>query len=112
MAQKKPAVPKTILLPVFAPAFILILILLIGTMNDPVAVGQVLADVLDYLTVHFGWFYMLAVAFFLLFMVAIALSKWGSIKLGRSEEHTSELQSRGQRVCRLLLEKKKNYIVS
>src|SRR5690625_4788343 len=82
MAQKKPAVPKTILLPVFAPAFILILILLIGTMNDPLAVGQVLADVLDYLTVHFGWFYMLAVAFFLLFMVAIALSKWGCIKLG------------------------------
>src|SRR5690625_5710363 len=28
--------------------------------------------------------------------------------IGRSEEHTSELQSRGQLVCRLLLEKKKN----
>src|SRR5690625_6705011 len=28
--------------------------------------------------------------------------------VGRSEEHTSELQSRGQLVCRLLLEKKKN----
>src|SRR5690625_6527898 len=27
--------------------------------------------------------------------------------VGRSEEHTSELQSRGQLVCRLLLEKKK-----
>src|SRR5690625_5918379 len=27
--------------------------------------------------------------------------------LGRSEEHTSELQSRGQLVCRLLLEKKR-----
>src|SRR5207253_7395237 len=27
--------------------------------------------------------------------------------LGRSEEHTSELQSRGHLVCRLLLEKKK-----
>src|SRR5690625_5741821 len=27
---------------------------------------------------------------------------------GRSEEHTSELQSRGQLVCRLLLDKKKN----
>src|SRR5439155_19635520 len=27
---------------------------------------------------------------------------------GRSEEHTSELQSRGHLVCRLLLEKKKN----
>jgi len=82
MAQNKSAVPKTILVPVFAPAFILILILLIGTMKDPVAVGDVLADVLDYLTTSFGWFYMLAVAFFLLFMVAIALSKWGSIKLG------------------------------
>src|SRR5439155_25259083 len=30
--------------------------------------------------------------------------------LCRSEEHTSELQSRGHLVCRLLLEKKKNYI--
>src|SRR5439155_19052685 len=29
------------------------------------------------------------------------------ITLGRSEEHTSELQSRGHLVCRLLLEKKK-----
>src|SRR5690625_5927264 len=28
--------------------------------------------------------------------------------LGRSEEHTSELQSRGHLVCRLLLEKKKH----
>src|SRR5690625_5940657 len=27
-------------------------------------------------------------------------------EMGRSEEHTSELQSRGQLVCRLLLEKK------
>src|SRR2546422_3338076 len=29
-------------------------------------------------------------------------------KVGRSEEHTSELQSRLHLVCRLLLEKKKN----
>src|SRR5690625_3658489 len=28
----------------------------------------------------------------------------------RSEEHTSELQSRGHLVCRLLLEKKKNHL--
>src|SRR5699024_12238347 len=31
-------------------------------------------------------------------------------KYGRSEEHTSELQSRFDLVCRLLLEKKKNKI--
>src|SRR5688572_33200690 len=30
--------------------------------------------------------------------------------LGRSEEHTSELQSQSNLVCRLLLEKKKNHI--
>src|SRR3712207_8513953 len=32
------------------------------------------------------------------------------VLLGRSEEHTSELQSRQYLVCRLLLEKKKNYV--
>src|SRR5207253_3715584 len=31
-------------------------------------------------------------------------------EVGRSEEHTSELQSRGHLVCRLLLEKKKNKV--
>src|SRR2546421_6207781 len=30
------------------------------------------------------------------------------LRRGRSEEHTSELQSRSDLVCRLLLEKKKN----
>src|SRR5690625_7031678 len=38
----------------------------------------------------------------------------GSAGNGRSEEHTSELQSRGHLVCRLLIEKKKDnyYILS
>src|SRR5437660_2983365 len=31
-----------------------------------------------------------------------------AVSSSRSEEHTSELQSRGHLVCRLLLEKKKN----
>src|SRR2546427_6560822 len=31
----------------------------------------------------------------------------GSFEVGRSEEHTSELQSQSNLVCRLLLEKKK-----
>src|SRR3712207_7653270 len=33
----------------------------------------------------------------------------GRREVGRSEEHTSELQSRQYLVCRLLLEKKKKY---
>src|SRR5439155_4308959 len=36
----------------------------------------------------------------------------GSVFLVRSEEHTSELQSRGHLVCRLLLEKKKKCSVA
>src|SRR2546429_5830330 len=37
----------------------------------------------------------------------VALAAWMAILSGRSEEHTSELQSRLHLVCRLLLEKKK-----
>src|SRR3989442_11513622 len=35
---------------------------------------------------------------------------WGARKQHRSEEHTSELQSRPHLVCRLLLEKKKSWL--
>src|SRR5690625_6284824 len=35
------------------------------------------------------------------------MHSWIGFDLTRSEEHTSELQSRGHLVCRLLLEKKK-----
>src|SRR3712207_7886958 len=34
-----------------------------------------------------------------------------AVRDGRSEEHTSELQSRQYLVCRLLLEKKKNHTI-
>src|SRR5690625_5909749 len=35
-----------------------------------------------------------------------------SASVNRSEEHSSELQSRGQLVCRLLLEQKKHHITT
>src|SRR3989442_11450084 len=43
------------------------------------------------------------------FVLTLKESEWFSISffLSRSEEHTSELQSRPHLVCRLLLEKKK-----
>src|SRR2546422_4470021 len=46
-------------------------------------------------------------------LVARVVHSWFKISMaaaGRSEEHTSELQSRLHLVCRLLLEKKKNKI--
>src|SRR5690606_42141561 len=44
---------------------------------------------------------------FLGFGVMYPQPSWGNMLTGRSEEHTSELQSRENLVCRLLLEKKK-----
>src|SRR3712207_7318040 len=43
--------------------------------------------------------------------VGILVELVASAADGRSEEHTSELQSRQYLVCRLLLEKKKKYLI-
>src|SRR5690625_5547047 len=40
-------------------------------------------------------------------LLGLSYTSFGAPKEVRSEEHTSELQSRGHLVCRLLLEKKK-----
>ena len=76
------AIPTTILAPVFIPAVIIALLLVIGTISNPQLAGETFAAVLHYLTKTFGWFYMLAVAFFLVFIVLVALSSWGKTKLG------------------------------
>src|SRR5690625_5848996 len=49
-----------------------------------------------------------ACEFFLIGHVYASFRMLNSLFERRSEEHTSELQSRGHLVCRLLLEKKKN----
>ncbi|HKM36522.1 MAG TPA: BCCT family transporter [Thiopseudomonas sp.] len=73
---------STILLPVFIPSVLVIVLMVIGTMSNPEKAGALFADVLAYVTTTFGWFYMLAVAIFLVFIVSVAFSSWGNIKLG------------------------------
>ncbi|SFM49106.1 BCCT family transporter [Halopseudomonas yangmingensis] len=73
---------STILLPVFAPAVIVSLLLVIGTISNPELAGRAFAATLAWITETFGWFYMLAVALFLIFIVVVAISPWGRIKLG------------------------------
>lgn len=73
---------STILLPVFAPAVIVTLLLVIGTLSNPTLAGEWFAGTLAFITRTFGWFYMLAVAMFLLFIVGIAISRFGNIRLG------------------------------
>lgn len=78
----KPDKTSTILVPVFIPAVLVIVLMVIGTMSNPEAAGELFAKILTYMTNTFGWFYMLAVAIFLVFVVAVAFSRWGNIKLG------------------------------
>ena len=75
-------IKSTILIPVFFPAIAVIILLIIGTISNPELAGELFAATLAGITEHFGWFYMLAVTIFLVFIVAIALTKWGRIKLG------------------------------
>lgn len=82
MPVSKTALKSTLLLPVFIPAITIILFIIIGTLSDPELAGAFFASTLASVTQNFGWFYMLAVAIFLVFIVTIAVSPWGKIKLG------------------------------
>lgn len=73
---------SSILVPVFVPAVVVILLLVIGTISNPELAGNAFSATLRYITDTFGWFYMLSVAFFLIFIVGIAFTDWGHIKLG------------------------------
>ena len=80
-ADKK--LPRAIILfPVFIPAVVVTLLLVVGTISNPDLAGEVFSETLAFITTNFGWFYMLSVAFFLVFIVGIAMTPWGSIKLG------------------------------
>nr|WP_240365072.1 hypothetical protein [Psychrobacter sp. KH172YL61] len=47
---------STILLPVFIPAAVIMLLLVIGTAINPEAAGALFSDVLSFTTETFGWF--------------------------------------------------------
>lgn len=82
MLAERKGFQSTILLPVFLPTVILALLLVIGTVSDPGYAGEIFKSVLAWITVTFGWFYMLVVAILLVFIIIIASSRWGNIRLG------------------------------
>ncbi len=75
---------------VFFPSAILItLFLAVGTYftslkNDPLT--KVLGELENFLTVKFGWFYLITAAFILIFILWIMFSKHGKIKLGKDTD--------------------------
>ncbi len=48
----------------------------------PEGFGIIAQGIFQYLTNNFGWFYLLAMFFFVIFMFGIAISKYGNIRLG------------------------------
>ncbi|QQD22961.1 BCCT family transporter [Venatoribacter cucullus] len=82
MLAERKGFQSTVLLPVFIPTIVVAFLLIVGTIAQPQAASDAFSATLSWITVHFGWFYMLAVAIFLVFIVVVAVSDWGKIRLG------------------------------
>ncbi|WP_027328405.1 BCCT family transporter [Marinimicrobium agarilyticum] len=68
--------------PVFYGAAILSLIFVLGTVIAPEQASTLFGAVQNWVINTAGWFYVLSVALFLIFVVVLALSGYGRIKLG------------------------------
>ncbi|MDQ7093299.1 BCCT family transporter [Desulfosporosinus sp. PR] len=65
---------------------VIILLFVIFGMFVPKEMGKVANAVFAFLTTDFGWLYLLAVAFFTVFVYGIAFSRFGQIKLGKDND--------------------------
>lgn len=82
MTPENKGVQATLLLPVAVPTILVALCLIVGTTANPEYAGELFGQMLGWVTATFGWFYMLAVAVFLLFIIFVGFSRWGNIRLG------------------------------
>ncbi|MDP4126890.1 MAG: BCCT family transporter [Bacillota bacterium] len=65
---------------------VIIVLFVIFGMFLPKEMGKVANAVFAFLTTDFGWLYLLAVAFFVVFIYGIAFSRFGKIKLGKDDD--------------------------
>ncbi|WP_106496750.1 BCCT family transporter [Lentibacillus sp. Marseille-P4043] len=68
--------------PVFFVSAIIVLLLVIIGAVVPKKFGAVAEKLFNFTTINFGWFYLLAVFIFVLFLVGISVSKYGKVRLG------------------------------
>tara|TARA_B100002049_G_scaffold58119_2_gene41687 strand:+ start:1469 stop:1750 length:282 start_codon:yes stop_codon:yes gene_type:complete len=68
--------------PVFYPAVVLIGLLVVFGALFPDAAGAFFSAMQSWLVETFGWFYLFGVTAFLVFAIALALSRHGQVKLG------------------------------
>ena len=67
---------------VFLTSLIVVFSISLWGILAPERFGQVANGLFAFLTDKFGWFYLLAMFFFVIFMFGIAVSKFGQIRLG------------------------------
>lgn len=72
--------------PVFIVSTAVILLLVIAGAFMPVRFGEVAGTLFNFTTFNFGWFYLLAVFIIVIFLFVIAISKYGSIRLGADSD--------------------------
>lgn len=68
--------------PVFLISAIVIFSLVVVGAIMPQRFGDVAELLFNFTTINFGWFYLLAVFIFVIFLIAISISKYGKIRLG------------------------------
>lgn len=71
---------------VFIVSSLIVLIVVIVGAALPSSFEAVTSRLYDFTTVNFGWFYLLAVFVIILFLFALAISKYGGIRLGGDGE--------------------------
>lgn len=81
---------KTSFLPaVFVPSIVFIVILVLLSIFLPEFTSNILNNIKILVFTNFSWFFILSVSFFVGFMVLLALSKFGDIKLGKDDDEPS-----------------------
>lgn len=71
---------------VIVTTLIFVVLLLIGTLAFPAGMQNTLNFLKEGIFQHFSWFYILTFSIFLFFLIFLAISNLGSIKLGTDEE--------------------------
>ena len=78
--------PVRTLRPVFAFAAIVVVAFALFVSLYPLGAGRLLLQAQDWAALNVGWYYLLAMTLYLVFVVGVALSKYGAIKLGADHD--------------------------
>ncbi|WP_437585157.1 BCCT family transporter [Paramicrobacterium sp. CJ85] len=71
---------------VFWPALIVIVAVVVLAVVFPDGTANVFGAIQDWIVADIGWYYMLVIGGFVAFMIVLAFSRLGSVKLGRDED--------------------------